>query len=320
MYKAEFEKLLANGIKKKNFILFGESSFFIDYYTKMLSHIEDANELIFYYDEYDFSAAKAHLSQASLFGGINLLVIKSDKKIPKKELEALFEATNKGENRFIYAYYGSDHKSYNNAFKKLDVVTVRFFHPKQNEAIAILTHEAKKLQLQISPHTLHHLLSLQNGEIELALAELQKLSIHQDSEITTKEIDQLVFGMGEVKLSDFFDNFLAKKPYEQNLAKLLESGEDPIRIITSLTNLIQELFMFNTSIRISGHADVKTILGYTPPQFVINQKAQKSMQIKPKIYYKILEILLQTELVMKSGKADNEALLQSALIQITKLL
>ncbi len=108
MYKAQFDQLLAKGVQEQNFILFGESAFFIDRYSEKLSSIEDANKLVFYHDEYDFTQAKAHLSQASLFGGTNLLVIKTEKKIPKKELETLFELCNKGDNRFIYGYYGSD--------------------------------------------------------------------------------------------------------------------------------------------------------------------------------------------------------------------
>jgi len=58
MYKAEFDRLLQQGVKEKNFILFGESSFFIDRYSEQLANIVDANKLMLYFDEYDFQTAK----------------------------------------------------------------------------------------------------------------------------------------------------------------------------------------------------------------------------------------------------------------------
>ncbi|NPA65479.1 MAG: DNA polymerase III subunit delta [Epsilonproteobacteria bacterium] len=320
MYKAEFDRLLASNKIEKNFILFGESIFYIDYYTKLLSNYEDANKLSFYHDEYDFTQAKAHLSQASLFGGMNILVIKSEKKIPKKELETLFELSNKGDNRFIYAYLGSDHKSYNNAFKKFHVITVRFFHPKQGEAINILLQEAKQLELNIDSYTLAHLYNLHNNDLELALNELQKLSILKEQKITNKEIDTLVYGLGEVDLQSFLKLILEKKPYIHELQTLLEAGEDEIRLLTALTSYIQELYMFNTYIRAYGKADAKAILGYNPPQFIVDQKAQMAMRFKPQTYYKLLRFLLHAELEMKSSHVKNKAFLYSILAHIEQIL
>ena len=318
MYKAEFDRLLAKGVKEQNFLLFGESSFFIDRYSSLLADIEDANKLALYFDEYDFAAAKAHLSQASLFGGTNLLLVKSEKKIPKKELETLFALCNKGDNRFIYAYYGSDHKSYNNAFKKQGVLTVRFFHPKQNEAIGILMEEARKKELNIDGYTLSHLLGLHNGNIELALSELDKLALQPVKQITTKEIDTLVYGMGEVDIHTFAKEFWQKKEYLPHLETLLETGEDEIRILTTLTNHLHELYLFNIYIRMHGTADAKAILGYSPPQFVVNEKAQMAMKIKPQSFYELTRILLEAELKMKSANNDKRAILYSTLLSLYK--
>ena len=320
MYKAEFDRLLASNKTGKNFIFFGESVFFIQHYTKQLLHVEDANKLSLYHDEYDFTQAKAHLSQGSLFGGMNILVIKSEKKIPKKELESLFELSNKGDNRFIYAYLGSDYKSYNNAFKKLQVTTVRFFHPKQGEAINILLQEAQSLALNIDSYTLSHLFNLHNHDIELALNELEKLSILGEQKITNKEIDTLVYGLGEVDIQSFLTLIIEKKPYHNELQTLLESGEDEIRLLTALISYLQELYMFNIYIRAYGRADAKAILGYNPPQFVVDQKTQIAMRLKPQIYYKLIRYLLDAELQMKSSHVKNQPFLYSVLAHIEQIL
>ncbi len=320
MYKAEFDKLLQKGCSEHNFILFGESPFFIDRYAEILTNLEDANLLRLYHDEYDFTQAKSHLSQASLFGGTNLLLIKSEKKIPKKELETLFTLSNKGDNRFIYAYYGSDHKSYNNAFKKLGVVSVRFFHPKPNESMAILTQEARRQGLQIDGYTLNHLLSLHNGHLELALNELEKLAILSLKRITNKDIDALVYGMGEVDLQTFVKQFWQKDDYKEQLETLLESGEDEIRILTSLTAFLHELYLFNSYIRIHGIADAKAILGYVPPRFVVDEKARLAMKFSQENFYKFTNILLHAELTMKSSYCDKRAILYATLLDIYKFL
>jgi len=115
MYKNELDNAIKSGKISNSFVFFGESNFLIDMYTKMLTTVEDSSVLAFYHDEYNFATAKAHLSQASLFGDRNILIIKSEKKVPKKELDILLEFCEKNsDNIFVYAYYGSDHKTYNN--------------------------------------------------------------------------------------------------------------------------------------------------------------------------------------------------------------
>ena len=98
MYKREFDNLLANKLAKA-VLLYGENEYFlnyyIEYYIKSLNIKDEA--LILNYDGYDFNQAFHYLSQSSLFGDINLLIIRSDKKIPKKDLEALLSITNKSD-------------------------------------------------------------------------------------------------------------------------------------------------------------------------------------------------------------------------------
>ena len=152
MYKNELDTAIRSGNVSNAFVFFGESNFLIDMYTKMLTNIEDANLINFYHDEYNFNSAKAHLSQGSLFGDRNILIIKSEKKVPKKELDLLLGFCEKNpDNIFVYAYYGSDHKTYNNkkAFAKTKAMAVRFFHPKDYEAQNIVLQVAKEKNVKI---------------------------------------------------------------------------------------------------------------------------------------------------------------------------
>ncbi len=323
MYKNELDNHIRNGKVSNSFVFFGESNFLIDTYTKMLSNIDDASMLVFYYDEYDFKSAKAHLSQASLFGGDNVLVVKSEKKVPKKELDELIDLCEKNkDNFFIYAYYGSDHKTYNNkkAFGKKSTMSVRFFHPSHHEAINIIDLLVKENSVQMDKYSIAHLLNIHNGDIALACNEIGKFKVY-DKVITTKDIDNLVHGLAEISMDDLIKKIINKKEFTQDLKNIIEHGEDEIRVITALTSYLLQLYMFNIYIRVNGAPNALEILGYPAPKFVVDEKAALSLKFKPNTYYKLHELLLDSELKMKSAKnVDKGAILLSTLIRVQKSL
>ncbi len=320
MYKSELDKHIQSNSLSNSFILFGESSFLIDRYTQILTNVQDASIAKFYHDEYDFSSAKAHLSQASLFGGQNILIIKSEKKIPKKELETLIEQCEKNkENIFVFSYYGDDHKAYAKAPAKTKTMCVRFFHPKQNEAVFTVSQVAREKNVNIDNYTINHLLTIHNGDIALACNEIDKLKVFERA-ITTKDVDNLVFGLAEVNIEAFIKKILNKKDFKEDLNRILEHGEDEIKVLTSITSYLTQLYMFNIYIRVSGTANAMEILGYPAPKFVVDEKAAMSIKIKPQTYYKLHELLLDSELKMKSSHVDKSAILLSTLIRVQQLL
>lgn len=322
MYKSELDKHIQNQSVSNSFVFFGESSFLIDMYTKMLTTIDDANTLNYYHDEYDFNSAKSHLSQGSLFGDRNILVIKSEKKVPKKELDILINYCEKNpDNVFVYGYYGSDHKTYNNkkTFAKSKTMSVRFFHPKDYEAQNIIAQIAREKKVNIDKYTISHLLSIHNGDVALASNEIDKFRVY-DREITTKDVTNLVYGLSEVNIDDFIKKILAKKEFTEDLKNILEHGEDEIRVVTAITSYLTQLYMFNIYIRVNGAPNALEILGYPAPKFVVDEKAALSLKFKPNTYSKLHELLLGSELKMKSSNVDKHAILLSTLIRVQKLL
>ncbi len=320
MYKNELDKHIQNHSVSNSFVFFGESSFLIDMYTKMLTNIEDSSILTFYHDEYNFNSAKAHLSQGSLFGDRNVLVIKSEKKVPKKELDILIDYCEKNQdNILVYAYYGSDQKAYAKAFAKKSTMAVRFFHPKDFEAQNIIASIARDKNVKIDKYTISHLLNIHNGDVALSSNEIDKFRVY-DREITTKDVENLVYGLSEVNLDDFIKKIINKKEFTQDLQNILEHGEDEIRILTAITSYLTQLYMFNIYIRINGTPNAIEILGYPAPKFVVDEKAALSLKFKPNTYSKLHELLLQSELKMKSSNVDKGAILLSTLIRVQKLL
>ena len=321
MYKSEFDKLIQMKNVSNSFAFFGESNFLIDMYTKMMSNIDDANLLSYYHDEYDFNSAKSHLSQASLFGDRNILIIKIEKKIPKKELDILLNLCEKNpDNIFIYAYYGKDHKTYNNkkTFDKFKTMSVRSFHPKDYEAQNIVAQVAREKKVNINKYTIAHLLGIHNGDVALSCNEIEKFRVYA-REITTKDVEQLVYGLSEVNLDDFIKKLLAKKEFTADLKNILEHGEDEIRVITAITSYLTQLYMFNIYIRVNGAPNALEILGYPAPKFVVDEKAALSLKFKPITYSKLHELLLESELKMKSSNVDKHSILLSTLIRVQKM-
>jgi DNA polymerase-3 subunit delta len=322
--KQDFQRLLNQEQIPRAFMLFGESHFMIDYYAKKLCDLWAADDEVFslYHQDYNFNDAKAHISQGSLFGGNNVLLIKNDKKVPKKELDELISFTNKSPtNFFIYCYYGSDYKTSNKAFTpKAGADSIRLYNPYFNEAKNIIRQEASQLNLQINDDAITHLLLSQNSELSLACNELEKLSILQ-APIHAKEIHEHVFPLAEVKLDALILDILAKKDFRDNIERLLETGENEIQIITALSNFVTQLFLFHSYIKIHGQIDSAAVLGYKLPTFIEKERAALSIKFKLKTYKKLLDHLLQTELKLKSGgNKDTTSILLAALIKLQVLL
>ncbi|MBU0720753.1 DNA polymerase III subunit delta [bacterium] len=320
MYKSELDKHIQNNSLSNSFVLFGESSFLIDTYAKKLTDIEDASVLSFYHDEYNFNSAKAHLSQGSLFGDRSVLIIKTEKKVNKTELDTLIDFCEKNpDNIFVYAYYGSDYKTYGKAFAKKNTMSVRFFSPNHHEALSIISDIAKQKNVNIDNYSITHLLNIHNGNVALSCNEIEKFMVY-DKAISTKDIDNLVFGLAEINIDDFIKKILLKKDFKADLQNILEHGEDEIRVVTALTSYLTQLYMFNIYIRVNGAPNALEILGYPAPKFIVDEKAALAIKFKPSTYSKLHELLLSSELEMKSSGIDKTAILLSTLLRVQQLL
>lgn len=321
MTRQDLDRHLQKKTAPRAMALFGESHFFIDRYATALSRIDGASVLSMYHDEYDFATAKAHLSQGSLFGDQNLLIIKHEKKLPKAELDVFVDLVGKNpDNTFIYCYVGDDVKSVDTAFKGTHTGSVRFYNPYASEARTILTQEAQKTGVQLDNQAVLHLLDIHHNDLSLACNELSKLSI-LNKPITVRDIDEHVYGLSEIKLDTFMSKVIEKKPFLEDIRMLLESGVAEVYILTSLSKFLTELYLFNTTIKLHGVADPILVLGYKPPDFIVKEKGSLSTKISFEGYKKGVNLLLDTELKMKStGSPDQEALLLSALLKLQSVI
>ena len=321
MYQKEFDQRLRQSLPKAT-LLYGDNDYLVDFYIEHYITKTEAKEsmLSLYHEEWNFEQAKSFLSQTSLFGGTNLLVVKSTKKIPKKELDILVTLANKNaDNYFLYGYEGApkDARSIQAAYTdKKGGAWVRFFEPNIRDGISILQQKAQAIKLDIDHYALQHLMLVLNNNLGLCANELEKLSI-LNTKITGKDIDRLVYSTAPLATEQLLIDLFNKKPITQTITKLLEIGEDEAAILRATQYFVNQIFLFHAYIKLNGHVDSVAILGYKLPKQIEEQKAQLALRVKSASLLKIYEHLLASELSIKQAPStQKEVLLYSMLIKL----
>ncbi|KIM06508.1 MAG: DNA polymerase III subunit delta [Sulfurovum sp. FS06-10] len=325
MYQREFENLLQTTLPRA-ILFYGENDYLVSTYIQHYINRTNSSEslLTLYFEEYHFEKAKAYLSQSSLFGGTNLLVIKREKKIPKKELDTLIELVNKNsDNYLLFNHQGNatDSKTLQNSFSpKNGANWVRLFEPNIKESLAMLQKKAQHIGLKIDHYALQHLMLLLNNNIALCANELNKLALLK-GEVTSKDIDRLVYSTAPLAVEQLLIELFEKKPVVITVSKLLELGEDEFSLLRSTQFFINQIFLFNAYMKLHGHIDSKAILGYQLPKQIEEQKANLALKVKSPAILKIFEHLLEVELQLKNTPATNrELLLYGAFIKLQSYL
>jgi DNA polymerase III subunit delta len=323
MYKRDFDTLLRSKKLPNAILLWGENTFFIQYYAKKIEATlgDSLSVLKQYHTEYNFEIAKSHLGNRSLFDDANLLIIRTDKKIPKKEIQTLLDIIKKSEGAFfILQYQASDTKEKSTLFSKKNLAeNVRFFEANPNEIIEILREESIKIGLTIADHLLIHLHEQSGSNLSIAINELEKLSLYNGN-IDNTVIDQLIFGATDLDLSQFYQNVFSKVSITNDLKLLLDRNEDEVRVITGLQNHLSSLFLFFMYAKVYGGVDSKEILGYKLPPKLEKERAHMAISLKQHQYSALFSLLQQAELSLKTKNIDKISLLLETLIKIKSLL
>ncbi|MFA9238827.1 MAG: DNA polymerase III subunit delta [Candidatus Paceibacteria bacterium] len=324
MYKNEFDNCLKQGKRFKAYMFYGQSIFLIEQYSlaiaQSLGQSDEVEKL--YFDDYDFKYAKDKLLQSSLFSSNNILLVKVEKKIPKKEVDSLIEACNLNpDSTLIFACLGdTDFKTMESSFSlKTNSAAVRFFQPTDTEAIKFIEYEAKQLGIQYEISALNHLYFMHKNDLALCVNDLKKLAI-LDEIITVNLIDNNCFGIGIVNFEDFLHDLLSGKDISEDLNSILEEGMNEIFLLNQVTSFVQQLFMISSYARTIGQPNPKEILGFVPPKNIWEKKSKLAINKKPEVFQEILEYLLNIELEFKTSKIDNQSLyLQASLRKFTVL-
>ena len=325
MYRREFEQLIRKNLPRA-VMLYGENSYLISLYIEYYINKTEASDTLrkYYFDEYNFNDAKLYLSQTSLFGGINLLIIKRDKKIPKRELDTLIELVSKSSSNYLIFYFQGrvkDAKSMQSSFSsKKGAIWVRLFAPNMKESIGLLNKRAKKIALNIDNNTLQYLLLQLDGDLDLSMNELKKLSILEDK-ITTKDIDRFVYSTSMVSIDNLIIQIFYKQPINKILNKIDRLGIDEFSILRAMEIFINQIYLFHIHIKLYDNFNSQDIIGYKLPINLEEQRAKIARKLNLNTLFKIFNLLLEAELNIKKTSSHNrELLLYGTFIRLQSLL
>ncbi|AQW81839.1 DNA polymerase III subunit delta [Campylobacter pinnipediorum] len=326
MYKKELDTLLETKKINNFFLLFGAEEYQIQDYTEEILSIfinEDTNLLTLYFDEYEFKTAINHLSEPSLFASQNILHIKTDKKIPTKDLKALISlCKDNQDNKFILELYESDTKITSEISKVFGTNFVRFFKPNTpDEAINILAKTSRKIGLNITKNALYDIYFIHNENLYLAASELNKLSslnLHIDQEIVKK----LVFSLSSIGFDEFFNKLFNLQDIKNDFFQIEQSPSfNEIALINSFYKLFFRLFKLHSYIKINGKFDIKEAIGYKPPINIENTLKQQSLMLNLKNYEEIFKALNLAELELKTNSSiDKSAFLISMILNLQNII
>jgi DNA polymerase-3 subunit delta len=299
MNKKEFDNLK----ELPHFIVFYGNSFYLDVYQKKIEKkFENENILKLYFDEFDKRQAKSHLMESSLFGGQNVLIIKTNKF--NKDLEELKKFS---KNNYCFIFYVGN--------KRLDLKKeefVRFFEPSFKEIIEYINVLCEKENLNITNEAKNFLaksidpLFLEN--------EIKKLSNYK-KEISLKDIEEIVFLYKEESFEDLFVKILNGKEFFDDLKLMLETI-DYKRILPALINYITTLYQYHLFIKTTGSSSLKGFLGYQLPFDIEKQRVSLAIKLKEKDYKNLLDFLLNKELLMRNSEKEKEAIFWEAMIYL----
>lgn len=325
MYKNEFDNLLNQNKTFCAYMFYGQSNFLIEHYTDMVaSKLGTPDEIEkLYFDDFDFKYAKDKLLQSSLFASNNILVVKLEKKLDKKQVSDLIEACNiNPDSKIVFCCMGdNEFKTMGGYFTAKDnAVSIRMFSPFANEAIKLIEQEAKLLNIHYEVSALNHLYFMHRQDLSLCMNDLKKLSILKDK-ISIDVIDKHCFGIGAVNFEDFLHDLFSCVDVSSELELLLEEGMNEIYLLNQVTSFVQQLFMISSYARVYGNTNAKEILGFVPPKNVWEKKTRLAINIKPEKFLEVLEYLLNIELDLKSSKiSDANIYLQATLRKISVII
>jgi DNA polymerase-3 subunit delta len=304
MYQQALEKLLKNKSVPRDMMLFGYN-FFIDYYFEKLKKFYNADEVVTIYSfEYKFEVALSTLSSGSLFGDTTLLIIKSEDKIPTRELKELRRMVSKGDNSFLYLYYG-DAKDVSKPFEDN---FVRFFEPNEHESFHFVFEEAKKFDVYLNENQIYTILHLKHGDLSQIYGELHKLSTLDSENINKIGIENIISASGEIQGEQIVNDFFNHGNWVKTINAIEEYEINRIDFLSILIRTLHEIYLFRSSMELREALNSKSVLGRSLPPQIEQEKIRLGKKFSLKQISKMLFLAMREEAKFKSGRSGEQTL------------
>jgi DNA polymerase-3 subunit delta len=181
-----------------------------------------------------------------------------------------------------------------------------------------VSEAARERGITLQASQQERLLQRTNSNLWMLSRELDKLRAHD--QITDEVIDSLVLDTAESDVFSFVDRLGERKPKEalQELRLLLDSGEDPLRLLGMIIRQYRLIIAAKSFSEEGGRSqDLPRVLGEItrkPPapvhRFVAEKAAKQAEQYSLAELKTIHSRLVETDRAVKTGKIDQELALE----------
>ncbi|PAF50947.1 hypothetical protein BKH43_03580 [Helicobacter sp. 13S00401-1] len=312
MYKQDLDKYLQTKIPKAIF-LYGESEFYLSYYAELIASKIGGEVNRIYFEDKD-NDALGLLSSASLFGGKNIVLIKTYNTLSDKVLKPALSSMDENSFLIVEFYknpsispteYSKRCKSMANSFKlHPNCLEVRFFTPTFNEGLYLLKERAKKLGLEVHPNALEFLLEVQNSDVGIALNELEKFTVYK--KISKELVEKLSYGIASLNIDALIDALFDGENIALILEKLEEEGVEEMDLLREVQRHFYILFKLYAYSKSFGRLEYKEALGYTPPPKIAESLSRRALKLKDVQYVNILDTLNLWRINAMKGIANSK--------------
>jgi len=293
--------------------------------AKIKHHVLGDEESPFNLDRFDGEATDgAEVAMSAnllpMLGGRRVVIVKRAQKLLEKSEELRAYLDDPSPQSILLLELSKSPDKRRKAWKEVEKRTsiISCDTPKTPELEDWVSEQAKERKLRLGQSAVRFLVSESGGDLRHLLNEVEKLSLYAGEEKLDLETIATVLGRGKAQSIFRFTDALAAgdaKKALQQLGRLLEEGEPPLRILALVDRLVGQLRMakeFQSS-PFRGESLAK-VLGVPP--FAAKGLAEAARRFDRAALDRALRSLTDTDRVLKSSGLPARIFLESLTISL----
>ena len=247
---------------------------------------DDFNSDVFYGDEAEGSAIVACASEVAVFAPRRLVIVKTADKLPAKQVEALLpylKAPNES-TAMVFAAAKLDGRLKFTQLLTQTAIVVDCGPPKDSQLMPWLKQEAERLGIRLEEEALHLLREACSGSLYAVRHEMEKLASYVPAGRAVSAADVAAL-RGTQPGASVFDLAAAIGGRRRGaalgiLARNLEAGEAPLRILGSLAWQYRRLWKVKDVVKQGRDGEAARLLRMDPSQvrFFLGQFAESHLR------------------------------------------
>lgn len=318
-----------------NFYIFhGEESFLLRHYLGLL-HNAVLEELTESFNFHRFNNENFDLR--SFADAVENLPMMAERTLVQMEDIDLFKLPEDSRNKMIdvlmdipdyctvvFVYDTVEFKPDKRLKKLWDAVSagqiVEFAKQDQRSLVSWITRHFAAKGKRISPELCTYLIEITDGTMTSLAGEIEKIAAFSGAEtickadidaVTEPVLDAVVFRMTDMIAAGDYGNALV------TLQKLLKMQQEPIVILAAIGSHLRRLGAARTLLDRGGSAgELAKMCGVA--DFVARKAMDAARRFRPEFFKKAMELVLETDMKMKTSFDDSERLLEMLILQLSQ--